>query len=71
MDATATASKQIEVNNLKVIKDEIGYELLMNKKFHKYAECCNDAQLKSLCNEASNAHRENFNSLKTYIDSHQ
>lgn len=71
MNATTTASMQIEANNLKVIKDEIEYELLMNKKFNQYAGRCNDAQLKSLCTEASNAHRENFNSLKTYLDSHQ
>ncbi|MDF2505014.1 hypothetical protein [Clostridium sp.] len=71
MDATTTVSAQIEANNLKVIKDEIEHELLLNKKFYKYAQCCNDAELKTLCNEASNAHRENFNSLKTYLDSHQ
>lgn len=71
MNAIANASKQIEANNLKVIKDEIEHELLMNKKFRKYADCCNDSQLKSLCTDASNVHRENFNSLKTYLDSHQ
>lgn len=71
MNATATATKQIECNNLKVIKDEISYEALMNKKFHQYAEYCSDPQLKNLCNEASQLHKQNFNSLKTYLDSHQ
>lgn len=67
----ATASKQLEANNLKVIKDEIGYELLMNKKFYQYGEYCTDGGLKQLCTEASNIHKNNFNSLKTYLDSHQ
>ena len=67
----STATRQIEANNLKVIKDEIGYELLMNKKFNQYAECCSDGELKQLCNEASNIHKNNFNCLKSYLDSHQ
>lgn len=62
---------QIEANNLKVIHDQIGYEALLNKKFHQYAEMCTDSQIKNLCNEASQVHRDNFNSLKTYLDSHQ
>jgi hypothetical protein len=67
----ATASKQLEANNLKVIRDEIGYELLMNKKFHQYAEYCTDSQLKQLCTEASTVHKNNFNCLKSYLESHQ
>lgn len=67
----ATATKQIEANNLKVIKDEISYEALMNKKFHNYAEYCSDSQLKAICNEASQIHKQSFNGLKTYLDSHQ
>lgn len=67
----STVSKQLEANNLKVIKDEIGYELLMNKKFYQYGQYCTDGSLKQLCTEASNVHKNNFNSLKTYLDSHQ
>ncbi|WP_234121746.1 hypothetical protein [Clostridium hydrogenum] len=67
----ATANKQIEANNLKVIKDQLGYEALLNKKFHQASELCTDQQLKSLCNQASQTHKQNFNSLKTYLDSHQ
>lgn len=66
-----TTSKQIEANNLKVIKDQLGYEALLNKKFHQASELCTDGQLKSLCNEACQIHKQNFNSLKTYLDSHQ
>jgi hypothetical protein len=66
-----TENKQIESNNLKVIKDQMGYESLLNKKFSAYSSQCTDAGLKTLCNEASQIHKQNFTSLKTYLDSHQ
>ncbi|MBC2581581.1 hypothetical protein [Clostridium sp. DJ247] len=69
--ATTTASKQLEANNLKVLEDQISYEALMNKKCSEYASACSDANLKNLCNQASQVHKQNFNSLKSYLDSHQ
>lgn len=69
--ATATANKQIEANNLKVIQDQIGYEALLNKKYNEYASACTDTNLKNLCNQASQVHKQNFDSLKSYLDSHQ
>jgi hypothetical protein len=68
---TSSGNKQIEANNLKVISDQISYEALLNKKFSEYANMCSDANLKNLCNQASQTHKQNFNNLKTYLDSHQ
>lgn len=68
---TSIDDKQIEMNNLKVIKDQIHYEALLNKKYSEYANRCQDTNLKNLCNEGSKIHKDNFNSLKTYLDSHQ
>jgi hypothetical protein len=62
---------QIESKNLKVIADQLNYESLLNKKFSLYAEYCTDPQLKAVCNEAANTHKQNFTELKTYLDSHQ
>ncbi|MFT5873309.1 MAG: hypothetical protein ACI8WT_002253 [Clostridium sp.] len=64
-------NKQLESNNLKVIKDQLGYESLLNKKFNEYGTQCTDQNLKDLCSEASQTHKQNFNTLKTYLDSHQ
>jgi hypothetical protein len=64
-------SKQLESNNLKVIEDQLNHEALMNKKYSEYSGMCNDAQLKDLCTQASQVHKQNFNSLKSYLDSHQ
>ena len=68
---TSSINKQIEANNLKVISDQISYEALLNKKFSEYANICSDTNLKNLCNQASQTHKQNFNNLKTYLDSHQ
>lgn len=63
--------KQIEINNLKVIKDQLGYEALMNRKFSECATQCTDTNLKDLCTQASGIHKQSFTELKSYLDSHQ
>jgi hypothetical protein len=68
---TNTQNKQIESNNLKVIEDQIGYEALLTKKCNEYAAMCTDQSLKTLCTQASQTHKQNFDSLKSYLDSHQ
>lgn len=64
-------TKQIEENNLKVIKEQLGYESLMNKKFSNYSNTTSDNTIKTLCNDAANVHKQNFTNLKSYLDSHQ
>ncbi|MCR3761550.1 hypothetical protein [Clostridium felsineum] len=66
-----TQSKQIESNNLKVIKDNIAAEALMNKKCNQYSSMCTDPQLKAVFDAGCQVHKQNFNSLKSYLDSHQ
>lgn len=67
----ATGTKQIDASNLKVIQDQLGYEELMNKKFNEYSSICTDTQLKNLCTQGSQVHKQNFTNLKNYLDSHQ
>jgi len=62
---------QLDDNNLKVIKDQISYEALLTKKYNEYSTMCTDQNLKNLCTQASQTHKQNFDSLKTYLDSHQ
>ncbi|AAK80629.1 hypothetical protein BJV85_001207 [Clostridium acetobutylicum] len=68
---TGTQSKQIESNNLKVIQDTIVLEALLNKKCSQYSSICSDPQLKAVFDEGCQMHKQNFNSLKAYLDSHQ
>ncbi|MFZ7121049.1 MAG: hypothetical protein ACOWWH_08885 [Eubacteriaceae bacterium] len=63
-------SKNIESKNLEIIKDQMEAECLLNKKFNVYSGQAVDNQMKTLFNEASQIHKQNFTSLKTYLDSH-
>lgn len=67
----ANTNKQIEANNLKVIKDQLQAEVLMNKKFNEYSSASSDSAIKGMCSQASEIHKQNFNNLKSYLDSHQ
>lgn len=62
---------QLDSNNLKVIQDQIAYEALLTKKYTEYSTMCTDSNLKNMCNQASQTHKQNFDSLKNYLDSHQ
>ncbi|MBV1821441.1 hypothetical protein [Clostridium cochlearium] len=66
-----SGNMQIESNNLKVISDQLNHECLMNKKYSLYSNYCTDPQLKNLCTQAAMTHKQNFNELKAYLDSHQ
>lgn len=64
-------AKNIEANNLKVIKEQLAQEALMNKKYNDCSCQSQDQGIKNLCSEASQLHKQNFQTLKTYLDSHQ
>ncbi|WP_337955024.1 hypothetical protein [Garciella nitratireducens] len=66
-----TNTPQLTSDNLKVLKDQLEYEALMNKKARQYGQYCTDTQLKDVCNQAADIHKQNFNELKNYLDSHQ
>jgi len=65
------SSKQLDANNLKVLEDQLGYESLMNRKFSTYAQSCNDSELKNLCQQAAQKHKQHYNELFNYLNSHQ
>lgn len=62
---------QLDVPNLKVLEDQLNYEHMMNKKLSQYAQYCTDPQLKNVCQQGSQKHNQNFNSLLNYLNSHQ
>lgn len=71
MNMNGNTQPKLTADNFKVIKDQIEYEALMNKKARQYGEYCTDAQLKGVCNKTADIHKQNFNNLKNYLDSHQ
>lgn len=63
-------AKSIDSNNLKVLEDQLNYESLMTKKFSNYAGYCTDAGLKNLCQQSSEKHKQHYNELLNYLNSH-
>lgn len=63
--------KQLDANNLKILEDQLSYEGLMNRKFATYAEYCTDTELKNLCQQAAQKHKQHYNELFNYLNSYQ
>ncbi|MFW5647726.1 MAG: hypothetical protein ACOCG5_01430 [Candidatus Alkaliphilus sp. MAG34] len=63
-------SGQMDSNNLKVLEDQLNYESLMSKKFSHYANFCTDTELKNLCQQSSQKHKQHYNELLNFLNSH-
>ena len=66
-----TSNPKLDAPNLKVLEDQLNYEVMMNKKLSQYAEYCGDPQLKSVCRQGAQRHKQNFDDLLQYLNSHQ
>ena len=66
-----TISPKLDAPNLKVLEDQLNYEVMMNKKLSQYAEYCADPQLKNVCRQGAQRHKQNFDNLLQYLNSHQ
>lgn len=62
---------KLDAPNLKILEDQLNYEAMMNKKFSQYAEYCTDPNLKNLCRQGAQNHKQNYNDLLNYLNSHQ
>jgi len=56
--------------NLTILEDMLNYESLNYKKLDMYARTCNDPQLKNVCNKAAQLHKQHFDMLFNYLNSH-
>lgn len=64
-------SPQLDAGNLKILQDQLYYEAHMNKKSSEYAQYCSDQELKTLCNTLARVHKQNYEALLAYLNSHQ
>jgi hypothetical protein len=62
---------QIESKNLMMIEDQMKHEALAFKKSEVYANYFTDPALKSLANDISNMHKQHFDGLYKYLNTHQ
>ncbi|SHJ76011.1 hypothetical protein SAMN02745975_02803 [Geosporobacter subterraneus DSM 17957] len=60
----------LDAPNLKVLEDQLNYESMMAKKLVQYANYCTDPELKNVCQQGSQRHKQNFNMLLDYLNAH-
>ncbi len=56
--------------NLSILEDMLNLESLFHKKLDVYSQSCNDPQLKDLCSKAAQLHKQHFDMLFNYLNSH-
>lgn len=54
--------------NLTILEDQLNYESLCTKKFELYANDCQDANLKNICEKAAQMHKKHFEMLFNYLN---
>jgi ferritin len=62
---------QIEAKNLMILEDQMNHEALAAKKSETYAGYFSDSKLKQSADQLSQHHRENFNNLLNYLETHE
>lgn len=62
---------ELESKNLTILEDQLKHEALAAKKSEVYTEYFADPALKSCAQQLAKHHREHFQNLLTYLESHQ
>lgn len=62
---------QIESKNLTILEDQLNYEALAVKKYRQAAQQCTNPELTTICNDAATKHKDHFDQLLNYLNSHK
>ena len=58
----------ITSKELSAIEDQLNYEQLLIKKYKNYAEMCQEAGLKTTCEQLAAQHKNHYNTIMNYIN---
>lgn len=62
---------QIESKNLDIVKDQMYHEALAYKKCTVYSQYFTEQPLKDMANSMAQHHKQHFDALQSYLNSHQ
>ncbi len=65
------ASANLDAKNLDILKDEMFHEALAYKKCKIYSELLDEQPLKDMACTFAQHHKQHFDALQNYLDSHQ
>jgi hypothetical protein len=71
MGIGSQGNKQLASKNLSILEDQLNQEALLVKKFQNYASQCQDTQLQNMCNQMASKHKNHYETLLSYLNSHQ
>jgi hypothetical protein len=67
---TNTQPAMLSSKNLGILEDQLNYEALCNKKISLYTNYFVDPNLKNVCQKAAQMHKQHFDMLFNYLNSH-
>ena len=59
--------QNITAKELSAIEDQLNYEQLLIKKYKNYASMCQDAQLRTTCENLAAQHKTHFDTIMSYL----
>lgn len=71
MNSMNTTKPELTSKNLAILNDQLGTEALLAHKFAQAAQNVQDQAISSQLTSISNLHRQHYDSLRNYLNSHQ
>ena len=62
-----SSKKDIDCRTLYIIEEQLNQEILLYKKYLNYGEKIFDSELKNICYNASQKHKENYQAILSYL----
>jgi uncharacterized membrane protein len=64
------AIEPLSSKNLTILEEQLSQETLIILKLKQYSKQCQDSELKNLCSQLAEKHKNNYNTLLNYVVSH-
>lgn len=68
---TSEVSAPLDVKDLGILQDELIHEALAYKKWTVYQNEFSDSQLKQIAQRTAQHHKQHFDALQSYLNSHR
>lgn len=65
------AAQQLDTKNLGILQDQMHHEALAYKKCSVYTQYFTDPALRDIAGQAAQHHKQHFEALQNYLNSHQ
>jgi len=71
LQSNQNADSQIDAKSLSYIEDMLSHEAMAYKKYQVYGGYFNDSALKTMANNCAMHHKQHFDALQTYMNTHR